>query len=399
MTQENAEPGLEPESRETLGGPVFAEDEPTTSTADESVPDALLDLTRQYGDKKVEALSVAETGGDDEPYEREADALLARIEAEVQRLRDALANEREAEERANAELKDIVRRLDEVDVDSGGASERVGHAIQSMQRGWATAKENLARLETVKADRETVRGSLRHLKDTVTGPAIKALGVQHNEDIAPAIERFKAAAPGRTEQARTTDGDLIWQHIPCGWPHPWHPDATPDAGPDDDPSGCHKPGPWRPLLVATDAPRQDGPLVLTLPEVPDGTVAAIGLTTRDRYTMKIDDRYYDRRPTFEIDGWWGDLGELLSREPHGVTVELAPPREPRTWPKIAATPADLTAVRGESGTVYRRHAITELDRWAAPADEDGHEDWRSLAHWQRLDGPLTEVLDEPGAAT
>jgi len=89
--------------------------------------------------------------------------------------------------------------------------------------------------------------------------------------------------------------------------------------------------------LKTAAPVHDG--VLRLPEVPEGTVAAVGLTTHDRYVTKIDDqRYYDRRPTFESsDGsWWGDLGELLSREPHGVRVEVARPREQRTAAEIWA---------------------------------------------------------------
>jgi len=89
--------------------------------------------------------------------------------------------------------------------------------------------------------------------------------------------------------------------------------------------------------LKTAAPVHDG--VLRLPEVPEGTVAAVGLTTHDRYVTKIDDqRYYDRRPTFESsDGsWWGDLGELLSREPHGVRVEVTRPREQRTAAEIWA---------------------------------------------------------------
>jgi len=73
------------------------------------------------------------------------------------------------------------------------------------------------------------------------------LGVTEAADVLPELQRrLNAQQP---VQARTTSGDLIWQHIPCGWPHPWHPDAEPDTGPDGDPLGCHQPGPWRPLLV------------------------------------------------------------------------------------------------------------------------------------------------------
>lgn len=64
---------------------------------------------------------------------------LAEARRERDEARAELADERAAEKRASAELTDIVRRLDEAEVDSGGASERVGYAIQSMHRGWATA--------------------------------------------------------------------------------------------------------------------------------------------------------------------------------------------------------------------------------------------------------------------
>jgi hypothetical protein len=67
-------------------------------------------------------------------------------------------------------------------------AEVLEHLRTKLERG-------LALLDTVKSDRETIRGSLNYLKDTVTGPAIKLLGVQHNEDIVPAIERLKATQP------------------------------------------------------------------------------------------------------------------------------------------------------------------------------------------------------------
>jgi hypothetical protein len=114
----------------------------------------------------------------------------ARMEADG--LRQALQIEREAEELANAELKSIVQRLDAANVDSGGASERVGYALQGMQRGWSTAKELQARLDTVRADRATIKSALDYLKDTVIAPLTRTLGVQHNEEILPAVQVLRA---------------------------------------------------------------------------------------------------------------------------------------------------------------------------------------------------------------
>jgi hypothetical protein len=215
--------------------------------------------------------------------------------AEVERLAVELAVEREAEERGNAELKDIVRRLDEAEVDSGGASERVGYAIQSMQRGWATATNNLALLDTVKSDRETIRGSLNYLKDTVTGPAIKLLGVQHNEDIVPAIERLKATQPD--------------------------------------------------------------PRKLSLPKVPEGTEALTGIESGRRYARGTDS---SGETVWAAGIIGGTLGEVLDGEPDGVRVELAPPREPRTWPKLDEEHADLPGtVSVERHGTWRRLAFPD----------------------------------------
>lgn len=123
---------------------------------------------------------------------------------------------------------------------------------------------------------------------------------------------------------------------------------------------------------------------LTLPEVPEGAVAAVGANSGDRYTVKRDDRYYDRRPTFETESWWGDIGELLSREPLGVTFETAPPREPRTWPKLEGPPDDLRLVEIEgSGVVWQRERTG--NRWVG-----GHErlTWSQL----RARGEVRELL-------
>lgn len=155
---------------------------------------------------------------------------------------------------------------------------------------------------------------------------------------------------------------------------------------------CNGCGNWMPppaLHKATCPTRTPGPLVLTLPEVPPGAVLA-GASGHD---------YVLRGGVWDdvVGPWSGKLGAVLDREhPKGVTVELAPPREPRTWPKLDAAPVDLKAFTGRSGTRYVRSA--KVSTYAAFVPESKVGDARELiscataSHWQEIDGPLTEVL-------
>jgi hypothetical protein len=212
-----------------------------------------------------------------------------------------------------------------------------------------------------------------------------------------------------------------------------------------------EPGPWRPLLVATDpAPPaatddqhrvlayldrqnermtdeliktrderdearaegenwkrrfeeqaargdEDAQRILTLPKVPEGAVALVTNGSGDgtlRWRRGVDDTWVRDDQPYDDEGH--TLYELLTYG-DSVRVEMAPPREPRTWPKLDSAPDDLRLFKGASGRQYRRHALPSLDRWYHDADEEGHEDWRPLAYWQQIDGPLTEVFDdEPG---
>jgi hypothetical protein len=69
--------------------------------------------------------------------------------------------------------------------------------------------------------------------------------------------------------------------------------------------------------VSAAAPQQDGPRTLTLPEVPEGAVALVGVRTGARYT--------DSSGGFQHDGgsWFEGLGMVLAYE-GSVTVEMAP---------------------------------------------------------------------------
>jgi len=154
---------------------------------------------------------------------------------------------------------------------------------------------------------------------------------------------------------------------------------------------------WVGRLTST----QSDPLVLSLPEVPEGAVALIGV------------RKPHRRYPFhaESGGWRNDDGDgapwkfsaVLHREhPEGVTAEMAPPREPRTWPVLADAPDDLPTLRGRSGAAYgRSHFAEGVPVYRVLDDLTGELEGRAYSFYalQGLDGPLTEVFDEPGGAS
>lgn len=236
----------------------------------------------------------------------------------------------------------------------------------------------------------------------------------------PLFDRIAALVPLIPQQARDCLGEAFWQHDFCGevYSDQKHHEQFCDPG-----------GPWRPLLVGDDpapegeeverlrrllktqaenflaatdkliAEREDAPdpLVLTLPQVPEGAVALGGASSGTRY------------PAHESGGWrnpddggapW-KLSAVLDRE-GSVTVEMAPPREPRTWPKLDGAPDEVRKVRGQSGCFYIRTndptirgASVPLWAWSNGSMTDlGNA--RPFSEWQELDGPLTEVFDEPG---
>lgn len=101
-------------------------------------------------------------------------------------------------------------------------------------------------------------------------------------------------------------------------------------------------------IARTQVAVQPDPLVLTLPQVPEG--ATLAGSSGHRYVLRggvWDD---------EHGPWSGFLGAVLDRErPEGVTVEMAPPREPRTWPALDGDDlADLPTLVEVDGTRYRR---------------------------------------------
>jgi hypothetical protein len=133
-------------------------------------------------------------------------------------------------------------------------------------------------------------------------------------------------------------------------------------------------------------PASADPLVLSLPEVPMGAVIA---RTPDpgggvpwRWTLVTSGPHAGQWVTLNPGRyvWWWQLFE------HGeVRVELAPPREPRTFPEPPDCPDDLNAVADRHGVVHRR-AEGKPSLWG--------EDRRFWSELLAL-GPLTEVFDEP----
>jgi hypothetical protein len=147
--------------------------------------------------------------------------------------------------------------------------------------------------------------------------------------------------------------------------------------------------PWQAALIAlTDTvspqPAESGPLVLTLPVVPDEAVALIGETTGKRFTRELTGAWRDVA-TAQIMPLW----RVLERE-GSVTVEMAPPREPRTWAPIETEDDDPDVV-----DVYGRDATLPPERWHRMAgsafyEREGCAD-RTLAGLREL-GKVREVL-------
>lgn len=127
---------------------------------------------------------------------------------------------------------------------------------------------------------------------------------------------------------------------------------------------------------------QPDPLVLSLPEVPRKDVTLVG--AGGARFVPVGGASWQAK----VEGGRSfGLGELIDLA-GPLTVEMAPPREPRTWPKLDGAPDDLKAVKGASGLVYPRDP-SGLDIFGPSR--------MSLSTLQRTDGPLTEVFDdEPG---
>ena len=123
---------------------------------------------------------------------------------------------------------------------------------------------------------------------------------------------------------------------------------------------------------------ESGPVVLSLPQVPPGTVALVGDSSGARFLPTGTAWAYDQSPTGVI-----ALGGLLDAE-RSVTVEFAPPRGPRTWEQLDGLPTDLPKHIELNGRRYRRAG----DGSYVDEKTGGMWDWWSL----RGRGEVREVL-------
>lgn len=224
------------------------------------------------------------------------------------------------------------------------------------------------------------------------------------------------AIPANVARMLDVESDY-WIRVPKGWhlegsgnlptdlPHrdywPMHVVAVTEVDPEPQPaapierhcydSAEHLPHTWvyapgtnAQAVYACDGaarqPPESGPVVLSVPQAPDGAVGYVGEMTGHRWSPTEFGRFVDET-TGQVRGWL----QMLGRE-GSVTVEFAPPREPRTWPKLDPPAADVLRVRGASGTTWERHG-TDDGAWH-------NEDHSRVRSWGALaleDGPLTEV--------
>lgn len=321
----------EPE-RKLIGPPHAHLDAPCTDAcyepvapqpAAESVPD-VLDLVRQYGDERENVGAATPNRGElnremANAAVREANALFAQIEAEVQRLRD--------------------------------------------KQAWLY-RELLA--ITVQRD------DPRHLLAQV----MAELGVDRPEDVLITIKK-RAGALTLAQNSR--------KH--------WLDKANDRQAEIEQLQAIVKKRDRE--IDAAQQSAESGPLRLSLPPVPEGAVALVGERTGKRYPRRERTAFWQDP---ERGGATTTLAEVLEMEdPGGVTVEMAPPREPRTWKQYAintplapANQPDCVTVQGW-GTYGQREDGLYANTDGYP-DDVGRESCHTFDSLRAL-GDVTEVLD------
>jgi hypothetical protein len=185
--------------------------------------------------------------------------------------------------------------------------------VSEIQQQIADGARPLARVGDVIAHGETIPGNVVHVRDA-EGDSRQLQSVRKHPEIVLAHE-WPLTVVEVDPDPQPAEPD---SYMPCG--HRELLDEIAEmvgAGPHDDLAE------WlRRLLPAAES----GPVVLTLPQVPDGAVALRGEATGTRYELTVDGWRFGAELVVS-------LGELLQVE-GSVTVESAPPREPRTWPKL-----------------------------------------------------------------
>lgn len=320
----------------------------------------LLDFVRRYGKENYEcgAAEPSSHSMEADRHDDKARALLARIEAEVQRLRDQEARLETKVMVVQADRDDHAALLKATDATLAKVTAERDEALAARDDVLAESDKRLNALIKTRSERE----DLRRERDEARKQVLKERdeNAEWADRLAQAIAEFL--------------------HIDIG-------------------EHSNMNLPWQAALIAlTDAvsPAQPDPHTLTLPQVPERAVALVGNGTHERYTPGAIGWE-------NCDGDGYSFAEILEREgDKGVRVEMAPPCEPREFLKYVGMP-DLKGFIGKSGTRYVRSALTSSYAAYVAVHNVGAERELLLSatrsHWQEIDGPLTEVFDEPGGAS
>lgn len=138
-------------------------------------------------------------------------------------------------------------------------------------------------------------------------------------------------------------------------------------------------------LQAERKPAESGPIVLTLPEVPAEAVALVEAVVRAARRWYYENGFKPGYLPRHTIGSTRDL-KLAVEQLNDAGFELAPPREPRTWPKLDVIAADVRAVEVEGHGVFRRSRLAWT--WIKEATQ---ETWSEQA--VRELGEVREVLE------
>ncbi|GAA0738494.1 hypothetical protein Drose_04495 [Dactylosporangium roseum] len=209
------------------------------------------------------------------------------------------------------------------------------------------------------------------------------------------------------DHERGTDGRWHLGGVNADDPHPWSDGELMDYAPLTV-TAVREPEPYTPLTLITcgtcgvrsmtchycgeEQPAQAVPLVLTLPQVPEGAVALIGGESGMRYPRRDD----VSAPVW-LDPKRGNatttLAEILDYE-GSVTVVM---REPRTWPKLATEAEDpnVVDVVAEDGLFTHRWIRREGSAFYRCSGRPRCCKSRTLAGLREL-GDVTEVFDDGG---
>lgn len=222
-------------------------------------------------------------------------------------------------------------------------------------------------------------------------------------ELAQLAKQLDEVGEVRIAQAHNQDGMPLWIHL-CGYVDAFTNvplDRPPyGGGCDECDSGYPQLGDWRPLL-AEASHRPPGPArrkpakPLTLPKIPDGTIALRGNRTGRRYvpSRRHEDRWVVEDHVVQVLHSLASV--LIFEDPDGVEPESAGPREALVWPQLRTSPNTVTAVQvnGERWDfAYVTTRGVRMFRRASERDTSDYTRSKSLGHLREL-GEVHEIVE------